>query len=494
MSMKSVGSQEAKLQEIANFLSAIGMPSNEIKESLDSIVAEPVAIRKLNDRERDIYAGAVTRACAVVPAFRDAIAVIRPYYNAMTPTLYTDPHSRVGIGFAFFSSYLSPAQRAAMILHESMHVLYNHFARGAEYLHYPMIFNLAGDFEINSTLSRDSRVCFEHGVMPDQKPFEYPRDLSMEQYLALLMSERKDQERNHSDEGDTQDGIETPDGGSEGEGQPDTEGIAQGANGEDAVRGCDPSEEEYESQADDIGIERASTTEQNVVRSSTRSRIADELASRQYGSGSMHDLLSIANARMSPSRVRWQDILRKSVMRATDNIVRGGTDYSYRRVSRRHTNTDYIMPGMVAYQPSVLLGVDTSGSMKEEDYLKFLSEASDLVKRASRNSPMEYFCIDAEVQSPRRFRGVRDIKFSGGGGTDMSKAFEYVNSLSKGRRPDIFVLTTDGGTDWDECFSAIQSAPYHYYSVILVTDKDWVPRDATQRLGRRGKIIVVDDD
>ena len=181
-------------------------------------------------------------------------------------------------------------------------------------------------------------------------------------------------------------------------------------------------------------------------------------------------------------------------MRATDNIVRGGSDYSYRRVSRRHTNTDYIMPGMVAYQPSVLLGVDTSGSMREEDYLKFLSEASDLVKRASRSSPMDYFCIDAEVQSPRRFRSVRDITFSGGGGTDMSKAFEYVNTLPKGRRPDIFVLTTDGGTDWDECFNAIQSAPYHYYSVILVTDKDWVPKDATQRLGRRGKIIVVDDD
>lgn len=533
MSNKRMGvASSSDLNQIAGFLSTIGMPKNEIKEALDNILNEKQYVRKLNSREQDIYSGAVTRACTIVPAFRDAIAVIRPYYNALTPTLYTDPYSRVGIGYGFFTQYVTPAERSAMIIHEAMHVLYNHFVRGADHLHNPEIFNLAGDFEINSTLARDKNISLKHGVLPNQGDFRYPRDLSMEQYISLLLQDIKDSsdgqssgvssyggtnsednnnpsgsdnspqehgnEKNSSNKNDGTSGS-TGNGGKENQGYSqdtngnvDTASIAGNSQKSKKTSTCDPAVEKHETEADSIGIERASTTEQNVVRASTRACIADELASRARGNTSMHEILSIVNTRMSPPRVRWQNILRTCIMRTTDNIVRGGTDYSYRKVSRRHTNTEYIMPGIVSYQPKVLLGIDTSGSMANDDYMKFLAEATDLTKRASRNSPMEYFCVDAEVQEPRVFKNVQDITFTGGGGTDMSEAFAYVNKLSKGKRPDIFVLTTDGGTDWEECFQEIREAPYNYYTVILVTDETCAPDD-TQKLGRKGKIIVIDE-
>lgn len=166
--------------------------SDAIKEQLmDDLMKHPV--RKLSPAERDLYGRAIVRAVTFIPAFRDALALMRPYMDATAPTAYTDPHARVALGYWFFY-VLDVSQRASVLLHECMHVLNNHFQRRMEITTLrsnPQLFNLAGDFEINTVLHGVRFVDLSEGQLPDRAPNNYPPFKTMEFYAELLARDVK---------------------------------------------------------------------------------------------------------------------------------------------------------------------------------------------------------------------------------------------------------------------------------------------------------------
>ncbi len=168
--------------------------SPELIEQLKKDLENP--IRKLSQEERSLYGKAVSKAVLFLPAFRDAIALMRPFMDATASTAYTDPYARVGLGYWFFY-ILDDAQRASVILHECMHVLNNHFQRAAEVKSLranQMLFNLAGDFEINTVLNRVAFVDLKDGQLPDREPHSYPPMKTMEIYADLLYKDQKEKE------------------------------------------------------------------------------------------------------------------------------------------------------------------------------------------------------------------------------------------------------------------------------------------------------------
>jgi hypothetical protein len=66
---------------------------------------------------------------------------------------------------------------------------------------------------------------------------------------------------------------------------------------------------------------------------------------------------------------------------------------------------------------------------------------------------------------------VKELNLYGGGGTAMEVSVDYVASLPAKERPDIFVLATDGGTDWN----AFERSCLEIYTkvkiVVLVTSE-----------------------
>jgi predicted metal-dependent peptidase len=204
---------------------------------MEDLAKSPV--RKLTKEEREIYGKAIIKSVQWIPAFRDALALMRPYMDATAPTAYTDPHARVGLGYWFFY-ILNDAQRASVILHECMHVLNNHFQRREEIGSLkasPQLFNIAGDFEINTVLHSVRFVDLSEGQLPDRAPNNYPPMKTMEYYADLLAKDAKKAEENcEACQQEKQDKQDKKDGKDQDKSKP-------GDKSEDKDAGADPSDE-----------------------------------------------------------------------------------------------------------------------------------------------------------------------------------------------------------------------------------------------------------
>lgn len=243
---------------------------------------------------------------------------------------------------------------------------------------------------------------------------------------------------------------------------------------------CDHSTPERMSAADDAGIEKKSTTSQNIARRNTKARIVEDSKNRSAGNGSSNDFLKIAAALMNPPKVDWRTVFRKVLSTNLNNSVAGKSYHSYKRVNRRSPGS-MIFPGMVDYRPTAMLGLDTSGSMGKSDFESLISEIEGIMKKGMRsNRSLKTFCVDTEIKGIELVNSVKDLKLTGGGGTEMSVAFSFVNSLPKKEKPDIFVLGTDGGLwveDWKRMYNLISQASYK--TIILITSEggfEGVPR------------------
>lgn len=577
-------------------------------------------VRKMTTNERAIYSRAVSRAVLLVPAFRDAIALMRPYMDASAPTAYTDKYARVAFGYWWFYA-LSSTEQASVLLHECMHVLNNHFHRWGEIKgvsNNPNIFNLAGDFEINTTLDRIELVSLKAGQFPDKAPHSFPPGKTMEIYAHLLMEQQKEKEDNcpvhgkeaqkkakeeaekkasadraetdkadadknseesdetdaeskeeskekgeekssessedsedstddesdessegqdagdgeesdaESDSGDAEgsqksddsedagsqgsdrdeesgaesdsgDGGESQESNSsegadgngsgkgaecncgkdhaeqgDGQGQGQGQGSSQGQGSEDSDSWtCGNSDEKTEIAADEAGVQRASDVEQTIAKKNTAARIIEQRnrehrEGRGYGAG--NSWFDAVLAHLMPPVVDWRKIFRRVVAGTTDSLAKGRADYTYRRTSRRLQDPHFVFPGMVTYNPKVMLGIDTSGSMGTEDFQTSLNEIESLLKEVSRGkTPVTVFAVDTQIGNVQPVTSVKKINLSGGGGTIMAAAWQYIKTLSRLAQPDIFVLATDGGIDWDDVEEEVRTSKFK--SVILVTQE-----------------------
>lgn len=480
-------------------------------------------VRVLTQDERNQFTSALIFAEQHLNSFRDALALMRPFFDETCETAYTDKYARVGVGPWFFT--LNIRKQAAVVLHECMHVLNNHFSRFESIGVQGKIPNLAGDLEINSGIHMMPDFDISDGILPE-RDYAYKANQSMEMYYHLLNQDVQDNkfgdgsdpdcpvhgekgnapsqgsgndessdddkgagsndsnesgdetQQGGNDSGDSlpveanSDGTGDGSGSSEGTGSCSCKGKGGKSFGDEGRNTCDEATEDRSAAADEAGIERASDAEQTIAKQNTIARVAEDIKNKKYGPGAGNDFLVLAQRMMTPPRVPWQTIFRRAVSRLNENIKRGRADYSYRRINRRSSHSDYIFPGMIQYQPTVMLGIDTSGSMSNNDYSVSLSEIEGILKAVGKQKDaLKIFCVDTKISGIQPVKSVSKIDLTGGGGTDMSVAFNYVNSLSKREQPDVFVLATDGGVPWPPVVEALQVAKGVYKSIILITNK-----------------------
>lgn len=559
--------------------------SDEIKaQLLEDLATNP--IRKLTNNERTIYSAAIVQAVQRIPAFRDALALLRPYMDATASTAYTDQHARVGLSYWFFY-ILDDTERMSVLLHECMHVLNNHFQRRSEIQTLksrPEIFNIAADFEINTVLNNIRYVNLSEGLLPDRAPYNHPPYKSMEQYVELLakdqqnaednceacQQEKKDEkdkkeqqqqdssdssndksdssddanEDSESDDssGDTSDndGADDSDNSENGEssssngdssddseggdsgnsssesngasgngGSPShTCGKEHGQHGESSGEGsaprngvidpngkswaCGDASDATEAAADEAGIQRASDVEQTITKQNTAARIVDERNTQGRGLGHMDKFWDSILKHLTPPVVDWRKILRTVVASSVDSITKGRANYTYRRVSRRLQHREFVFPGMVDYQPKIMLAVDTSGSMGNEDYQKVLVEIEGIVKTASRGKDaVSLFSVDTEVGDISPVTSTKKIRFKGGGGTRMAVAWKFVKNLPKAKQPDVLILVTDGGIDWADVEHEVRNSKFK--SIICVT-QEYGYQYSPMSLRRYAPVLNLSDD
>lgn len=308
-------------------------------------------------------------------------------------------------------------EQVGVFIHELHHVVLFHAERRGN--KDARMWNYAGDMEINDALRRGGVVLPGEAVYPDQMGF--PSNQAADYYYAEIMKQKPE------------DRPQQPDHCQPGSGRC---GSVAGNR-----EGFEPTPDPNAQQSGMGNRAGKSNVEMEVMRK----RVAEEIA-KDIGNAP-GNLVEWAKSILHP-KLSWQAILRSSVKRAVQVVSGGASDYSYSRPNNRTLDPDLILPSLVTKRPEVCVIIDTSGSIEQAELEEALNEVSG-VMRAHANR-MTLIAVDAEVRDVHTVRmgtPLSNLRFSGGGGTDMRVGIDHAMKQVR-PRPNIIIVFTDGHTPW----------------------------------------------
>lgn len=214
------------------------------------------------------------------------------------------------------------------------------------------------------------------------------------------------------------------------------------------------------------------------MRAEAMSDMAEESSKRMKMNGKAgvstmdREFLVKFDSLITPPPIPWRRLLQTAMSEYVSKMAYAKTEYSFKRINRRASSymKDTVFPSMVGYAPIVMMGIDTSGSRTSGGQFEMdMVNAEAILKSVAKLSKNSFsvFSVDTDIKKTKLVNRVDEINFTGGGGTDMSVAFNFVRTLPRRRRPDIFILSTDGGFDWDKC---ARVWPKNMKVIILMTD------------------------
>jgi predicted metal-dependent peptidase len=137
------------------------------------------------------------------------------------------------------------------------------------------------------------------------------------------------------------------------------------------------------------------------------------------------------------SKQDWRSILRDFV------AARTPSDYRWNPPNRRFVASGLYVPSIARTGlGSIVIGVDTSGSIGDEELKQFAGEISSICDEAQPESVHLVYC-DAAVQGVQEFGPSEPVQLEpkGGGGTDFRPVFQWVEE--NGIDPACLIYLTD---------------------------------------------------
>lgn len=334
-----------------------------------------------------------------------------------------------------FIAQLSLGETEFILAHEALHCALSHFARRESRIKHH--WDLACDFAINPILIKEglkappgtlSEKTFEG--MTAEEIYPYIKDKDDEQTLDQHIyddnesSSQKQQNKppprppnkpDESTQGQAGD-QPPPQGGSRAEPDP----AQQGGQSDGAAQPPPLSHEERES-----------------LHVQWQQRLAGA-AQQALQAGKMDgDMARLVDFLLQP-RLPWRMLL----ARYMSGIARD--DYSYTRPSTRRGDPA-IFPSLRSSQTELVVALDTSGSIHEDELNEFVAEI-DAIKGQIRARITLIACDSRLADScPWEYEPWEEFslpsEIHGGGGTDFVPVFDWVNQQD--RRPDLLIYFTD---------------------------------------------------
>ncbi|MCU0834995.1 MAG: VWA-like domain-containing protein [Chromatiaceae bacterium] len=344
------------------------------------------------------------------------------------PTTATDAR-----GFYYNPEYiaaLSIEQTQFMLAHEALHCALSHFARRQHRVRHK--WDLACDYAINPLLIDD-------GLKPPPNALHMPayKGMTAEEIYPLIDDNDdsetldkhaydQDNESRGSGSNMTEKDLDQRDR-SQSQPEPGEEGGGQSAapeqgDGADRPQPLTPDEQET----------LAVQWQQRMAGAAQQAMQAGKLGG---------ELARMIDHLLQP-QLPWRMLL----ARYMSAIARD--DYSYMRPSRREG--DFILPTLRSHQLDLVVAVDTSGSIKDQEMEEFINEIDAL--KGQVRARVTLLPCDAKLcegapfvfEPWEEFRHPQEIK--GGGGTSFQPVFEWVER--QGLRPDLVVYFTDAQGDF----------------------------------------------
>jgi predicted metal-dependent peptidase len=320
-----------------------------------------------------------------------------------TPTAYTNGRDVV-YGREFISELTEPELRG-VILHENKHKMYRHIATWHHlWKQNARKANMACDYVINLEIADEGKATGGFVALPECALLdEKYRGMDSQQVFGLLPDE------------DEQGG-----GQGTGEGSLDEHGWEDGQS---------------------MSAEEVKELQQEIDNAIRQGAI---LAGKTGGN------LNRCFTDLMSAKVDWREALREFV----SSVSSGKDDSTWRKPNRRWLQHNIYMPSTISESMgSILIAVDTSGSIRDEDINKFLSEVVGIMNNVNPEQ-VHLLYWDSDVAGHEVY-GVGDgdrlmasTKPKGGGGTTPSCITDYM--AKHNLKPECSVVLTDGyvGGDW----------------------------------------------
>lgn len=322
----------------------------------------------------------------------------------------------------FFSKELNPAQRVAVLKHEMLHLLFKHPWRETSNMPDAELRNISADLVVNQFIApwKLPEGCIElsmfHGLLPDQ---------TMEWYYSKLRDFKKS--------ADSKSGKSASDDSNFGDSNSASamaEALANAAK-KFHEQGCDSKWHEKGEASERGGAAGSSEAAAAVIRGLVVKAKA-KTSAKDWGNLPA-GLVRAVEEICAPPKVPWKRLLRLFAGRGARTIL---------KTSRLRESTRFPgEPGIrIKRLQKVVVAMDTSGSITEENLSEFLIEINGIVRAGADVTLIQ---CDTEITSVAPYRRSERPLLKGGGGTH----FDPVMNWLKGNRRERFggcIYLTDG--------------------------------------------------
>jgi predicted metal-dependent peptidase len=383
--------------------------------------------------------------------------------SGSVPTMATDGR-RIAFNPAFVDG-LKPSELEATLAHEVMHCALGHHCRRGE--RDPRLWNEAADLAINPILVGNG-FTLPAGALIDPS-FS---DLSAEEIYARLLRDKNDDSGSGS--------KQTPQQAGNGGGGA-SQKQQQPQNGQPPATSSDSATQKASSRGT-LAPGPAQESSAPEPRPGGFGEVLDATddqghpASQAENSRQQHEWNIAADQAMrsakacgnEPAQIErpldesresaqdWRALLRDFIAATTPS------DYRWSPPNRRYIASGLYLPSVHRSGiGTVVIAVDTSGSIGRKELEQFAAEISAISDEAKPEAIYVVYC-DAAVQSVQEFGSSEPVRLEpkGGGGTDFRPAFEWVES--NGITPACLIYLTD------LCCDSYPEPPQ--YPVLWVTD------------------------
>jgi len=389
------------------------------------------------------------------------IAKMQVSINRSVPTAgagFYDNNYQLVINPDFFNP-LPLEQRMGILIHEVDHIILQHLGRKGERDH--KLFNVACDIALNQMIPKDwlpdGALYPETFKLPDGN--FWPKDLTAEQYYQLAKDEKDKQEKEKDDQ-DTEEkcdncggsGEEPQDGDQEGEeGEGEGQGEGEEKEGKEPCKECQgtgakpgtgfqPSngnpnltgQEEITIDSHDMW-DKMSDEDQEMAKE-MMSKTLEQAMEKSRGNAPSN-IEMIMELWRKKAKLSWKRILKKYL-----SSKKGQRVATIKKRNRR-IRTLGVKGSKTAYDtPEVVVGLDTSGSMSNEEIAEALVEINEVCKIS--NSNLKLVQIDTTIKGLEEYDPKKkNFKRRGCGGTYMGAMAKFLKDEKI--KYDVLVMISD---------------------------------------------------
>lgn len=349
---------------------------------------------------------------------------------------------------------LSLEQTQFVLAREALHCALSHFARRQHRV--KSRWDIACEYSINPVLVKD-------GLTPP------PATIVIAGYEGMTAEEIYPYIQEQTDDPKEETAQASPDASPEKNGSQQGKEQRKGGEGKEPQQNDPQSGGDSETKPQDELAEIQGAAQPQPLSASELEALSTQWQQRMAGAalqaqqaGKLGGMLARLVGEMLQPKLPWRMLL----ARYMTQIARD--DYSYSRPSRREG--EMIMPSLRSSQANIVVVLDTSGSVTNEELSEFLAEINALKSQLRASITLHACDTDLSPAGPWIFEAWEEFKlpqaFHGGGGTDFRPIFDWIKL--QGISPDMLLYFTDAA-------GSFPKVEPHYPVIWLVKGKTEVP-------------------